>query len=392
MTNVAKQNGRSERKEEAACTGGMILLRSLSLALVAIGCSRAEAQPGLRALQVSFVLYNDGELVPPTELQGNSEFVFEMEGERVQPGTYGGEGFSYVEFDEWRSDRMMHQDTLWMSIVRRGQRMLIGFPPRRPPQAIEYTANFLRIEFNPARYMVTDILKHVRVKGVIRNLESIAKGNPYFDVQVHNGTSWGYSGTFYRSTGTLDATLPCTTIFEDREEWVDLTLVAQNGYGTPNNAMVIRTRMNAVVDLGTFDLVGSRFRFDRSMAIETTLPRDTIIRGSTEWLDVRMHPVNPRPTDTLAIELRWVGSGAPYVSSCTLVKRKDITDVRFSFALRTDVDVAADSWTEQARPFELPQLPAGRYVLTQEAITGHDIRSLDFLIGREIPFSVVERQ
>lgn len=392
MTNVAKQGNRSERRDTAACTGGMSLFRFSCLYLLMSVCSIAMAQPGYRSLQVSFVLYNNGVLVPAAELQGNSEFVFEMEGERVQPGTYGGEGFSYVEFDEVRSDRMMHRDTLWMNIVHRGQRMLIAFPPRSPAPATDYTANYLRIEFNPARYMVTDILKQVRVKGVVRNTESIAKGNPYFDLQVHNGTSWGYSGTFDRATGTLDVTLPCTTVFEEHEEWVDLTLVAQNWYGVPNNAMVIRTRMNAVIDLGSFDLAGSRFRFDRSLAIETTLPRDTIIRGSNEWLDLRMHPVNPSPTDTLAIELRWNGSGAPYVSSCTLVKRNGITEVRFTFALRTDVDVAADSWTEQARPFKLPQLTAGRYVLTQEAITGHDIRNLDFLLGREIPFTVQERR
>lgn len=393
MTNAAKRS-RDERERDVGCTGGMSLFRSWCIVPVLMICSTLSAQPGWRPLKVQFALYNDGLLVDPADLQLKNDYQITVDRHEAPLSRAGETSFTQTEFSWWNSDISNHHDTLWMEITHEHRLMRIGFPPRAGKPGVRYSTRGIRIDLRPGRFMVTDLPKEVTMKGVVRNLDRIAQGNPYFDLMVRSGDHWSYSGVFDRTTGKIEATLTCTTTWDGRTEWVDLALVTQNWLGMLNAEMLIRTPYGPVIDLDTFDLVGSRFRTKQgALTIETALPRDTIIAGSLEAMSLHMHPINPSPIDTLDIELRWGGSGAPYVSSHTLVPRPDgMTELRFSFALRTDVDVACDSWIEHARPFRIPKLPPGRYMLTQEAITGKDIRNLDFLLGREIPFNVEARQ
>mgnify|MGYP001383920738 CR=1 FL=1 len=77
----------------------------------------ATAQPGWRPLQFSFILEVDGQELPREELARGGLFSLEVEGRKVQPGSYGPERFSFVEFPGAISDISTHVDTLWLRII-----------------------------------------------------------------------------------------------------------------------------------------------------------------------------------------------------------------------------------------------------------------------------------
>ena len=385
--------------------------------ILLFSCTSVAAQPGLRGLDVVFALYHNHEMVPPSEVQRGTTVVVSLGSQITEVAQWGYTDFNVVTFDPYRSDPERHVDTLWMTIGWRDGQMRVGFPPRTGPHAELYSTNMLRIDLRPDSVMVTDLPRQIQVKGFVRNGPEISKSIKFFALNVRSSDHWAPDGVYDPITGRIDATLLCEPVRGKSGEEVRLTLQAQSWIGQMNTEMHIRHPFAPILDLDTFDLVPTHFRSERGrLVIDTSVPRDSIIAGNEFGTEVLLFPVNPAPSDTFHVELRWMGSGAPYVSSHTLVERTDgITEVRFAFALRTDVDVATDSWMQQAQPIRIPcalrpdvtvaiipgngrtqpfpsyRLPQGRYVLTQEMITGKDIRTVDFLIGREVPFTVGTR-
>lgn len=353
------------------------------------------AQPGDHPLEVVFGLYHDGVPIKPEQLRGPRSYRIALSGSDAEVFGYGHTDLAIVRFQGRHADPLHQTDTLWMTITHQRQRMRIAFPPMHVTHPDAYPSQGLRIDFHAGQVVCTDLRRLAVVRGTIGNLDVIAGGNPYFDVLVRNGDHWSHGGVFDRATGRIEALLDMEPFREHgyAYELVDLTFVTRNWADALNTEMRAVLPFDPVIFLDTFDLIGTRVRMRQGrLVVDSTVPRDSVIAGAWPGLEVHLHPVNPSPTDTIAIELRWEGSGAPYVTSNTSELRPDgVTELRFTFALRTDVDVATDSWPEHARPFRLLQLPAGRYVLTQGPITGKDIAQVDFLLGREVPFVCAER-
>ena len=69
-----------------------------------------------------------------------------------------------------------------------------------------------------------------------------------------------------------------------------------------------------------------------------------------------------------------------------------ITAIHFSFALRTDVHLTDMVFPGIGIAFALPPLPAGRYIIVQEASADEHTEDLDVLFGREVPVTVSEHR
>ncbi len=352
--------------------------------------SSLKAQPLFKALQPDFVFYLYGQHMPGDSLVARKDIVFRADGEVVRPGIIVNTDRAFVRFPTRRGIDRYHTDTLWLQIEYQTQVMRIGFPPRAKAGAGDRYGIFgLWIDFQPGEFMVTDLKRVVDLRGRITNLAAIAPNNPYFDL-IPRCDDNTVPVQLDRSTGEITARMQCPSEKREGVDRITLELEAREWYGQLNTVMKVRVPFGPLVDLMDFDFVPTSFhRPQGNLVIDNEVKRDTIIAGNVAGLEVHLSPVNPRQQDTLSIQLRWIGSGAPYVSSHTIIDRPNgDKEIRFSFALRTDVDAATDAWQEQARPFKMPQLAPGRYIITQESITGRDIRELDFLIGREVPVVV----
>ena len=349
-----------------------------------------KAQPLFEALQPDFVFYLYGQHIRGDSLVNRDEITFRADGQKVRPGVIVGTDRAFVRFQTRRAIDQYHEDTLWLEVEYQTQIMRIGFPPRAKASSNERYGTFgLWIDFQPADYMITDLKRVVDLRGIIANLQEIAGNNEYFDLIARCNES-AVPVQLDTATGEIKARMLCIPERRAGIDWIDLELEAREWYGHLNNTMKVRLPYGPLVDLQEFAFVPTRFhRPQKELVIDDEVKRDTIIAGNVAGLEVHLHPVNPKPEDTLSIQLRWIGSGAPYVSSHSIIQRPDgANEIRFSFALRTDVEVATDAWEEQARPFRLPRLQPGRYILTQGSITGKDIQDVDLLIGREVPFIV----
>ncbi|MBK9176796.1 MAG: hypothetical protein IPM46_10785 [Flavobacteriales bacterium] len=195
------------------------------------------------------------------------------------------------------------------------------------------------------------------------------------------------------STGAFSGELDCELIRNAHGTWVDITLEAFPFTLEDRPTMVIRAPYSRTIDLGTFDWMPSRYRWkNAALVIDTAVPRDTVITNGLQFPRIHLRPVNPAPEDSMVIEFEWPSSGAAHIASYTMTM-KDCCTVRidFTFALRTDVDVYGDSWSQRAKPFALPKLEAGRYRLRQVPAQGENLRDVDFLLDEDFFFTVGER-
>jgi hypothetical protein len=338
------------------------------------------AQQSPPRLTIEFVLYHYSRILPDELLQ-REDISFRVGGIPTIPVKVDDE-YAALEVMPGKAMRRIGRDTLWMEIGIDTQRMRIAFPPM-PLAETRQMAEGLWIQFQPGLFQAGDLPRAVHLTGTATNLPAIIKTNSYFALNFRCGDGYQIPIGFDPATGKIDALVHCASLAPDGS--VDIAMEAMNWFGELNTTMHIRMPYSARIDLGSFEFSPTWFKFDNGLSIDDEIQRDTLIAGNVPGLQVHLHPVNPRPTDTLSIQLRWIGSGEPYISSHTIIERPDDDkEIRFSFALRTDVNIATDAWESQARPFKMPQLPPGRYVITQESITGKDIRDMDFLIGREV--------
>ena len=247
----------------------------------------------------------------------------------------------------------------------------------------------MRIDFRPGRFLVTDQPKALHVSGVVRNHDDLLARMADYDVQLRSGTYWSSGPVLDRATGRISGVVSCHTTFADQQEWVDLTLFVHDGHGAERSEMHVRSGYFLNYDLDTFDLLPNHYFFNAErLWIDRAVPRDTTVVGAEESVRMHMRPINPTVSDTLRIEAEWPSSGEPVITSHRIRKRKGVTRITFTFAVRTDVKVLAESWTERSTIMELTELPPGRYVLAQEANGDQHTRDVDLLLGREIPFNV----
>lgn len=355
-----------------------IVMRSLAFILLWLPYMLAAQQSSPRLI-IQFVLYHYSR-VTPDQLLERDDIHFFVDGVSITP-VKADEQFAALEVMPGKAIKKIGRDTLWLDVMIDTQRMRIALPPVSLDE-IRQLAQGLWIQFQPGVFHAADLPRAVHLTGTATNLQGITKTNSYFS--IHFRCSGGYHIPIGHdpATAQINALLQCPGAKADGT--VDISMEAMNWFGELNTTMHIRTPYSPRLDLGPFEFSPTRFKFQDGLSIDNEIQRDTLIAGNVGG-QVHLHPVNPRQKDTLSIQLRWIGSGAPYVSSHTIIERPDgDKEIRFSFALRTDVEVATASWEEQARPFRIPQLPAGRYIITQESITGKNIRDLDFLIGREV--------
>ncbi|MBK7946074.1 MAG: hypothetical protein IPJ85_12575 [Flavobacteriales bacterium] len=369
--------------------------RLVVLTLLLAGAATLSAQPGLRPMQVAFALYHEGRMVSVEELRERRGWSIRMENEPADIGVFGYKGLAYAEFNPMRSDPMFHGDTLWMTISHEQDRMRIAFPPLKGvPRRQHYGTHGLWIDFRPGDFLATDLPRKILVKGTIRNLREIHGTFPY-ELLIGCGSELCRSDTFKRRTGDFETALKWQPVSDHASgaEWVDILLVTRNAVEPLDMRMTIRVLFHTQVDLGEFDFVPARFRKldNRAMVIEANLPRDTVITGTQEGTALHITAINLEAGERLVAQPIWNGPGEPLIHSWELVERPadGIKELRFIFAEDTNV-----AWESEfgPRPIESPPLPAGHYVLTQKAVWGKGMRNVDFLIGREVPFTVQPRR
>lgn len=246
----------------------------------------------------------------------------------------------------------------------------------------------------------TSATRAVHITGTIANIQSWEiKG--YYTAIVVSSTELPARGTVStrpqlivdRKTGHFSGELPCEVIRNNHSQWVDLHLVLMNVTFNVRSEMVIRVPNARTVELGTFDWKPSRYLWKSgSPVIDTAVPRDTVV-GDRFGDHMRISPINPTPSDTMRIEFVWHNNGAPFESSHSGFYMKDCCTVLidFTFAVRSDVDVHNDSWSQHARPFTLQGMAAGRHRLRQVTSQGENLRDVDFLLGKDLYFTVRER-
>lgn len=353
-----------------------------------------QAQPVFEYLHVHFALYNNGQLVSPNALRTTKEYRFLLDGKVVGVGGKD-PGSVSCSFGTYKSDAAYHRDTLWMEIFHKREHMRIAFPPRLSERGLTYTADGLRIDFKPGTVVVTDLPKRVHLCGTIANIGAIRDTIGFMNFYARAGQNWARSIVIDPMTGYFEGDLDGATHMEAGREWVDVEFVA-SPLSTLDalHRMVVRVPYRTEVHMGTIPWVPSRFRMDHNgLHIETGLPRDTVI-GDPTGTHVRINPINPSPTDSVRFEFTWENSGQPHQASMGGLYMKDCCTYLcdFTFAVRTDTDVYGESWPHHVTLYLPPKLEAGRYRIRQVAAQGANLRDVDFLLGKDLYFTVGERK
>lgn len=195
------------------------------------------------------------------------------------------------------------------------------------------------------------------------------------------------------ATGAFIGELDCEVIRNEHGQWMDIAIEAFPYAGQRRPTMVIRMPFASSINLGAFEWRAGKYRWKHgALVMDTAVPRDTVITDGLRGTSIVLRPVNPLPKDSMTIEFEWPSSGAPHVAGYAMSMKDCCTVlIDFTFAVRTDVDVYGDSWAQRATPFKLPGLEAGRYRLRQVAAQGEHVRDIDFLLSRELFFTVGER-
>lgn len=351
------------------------------------------AQPGWRGMDVVFSFYDQGIHRSPHELLQDPTFQLIMDGETRTVGSYNGSWFSVAGFSGHNSDPMNHVDTLWMQLGYRGQLMRIGFPPRHRFGGTYYAPTGLGIDHLAGIFLVTELPKEFQIRGEIGNRADFAALTPTPLFQVLGNDLLCDGLVLDQSTGQFNGRAMCSTTIEGRYEWVNFILNIRNGQQEVLGEMHVRTHYSTELDLGAFDLLQGYYFFNgREFALDTAVPRDTVVATDRYGPQLHIGPINPIVSDTLRLTAEYPSSGEPMVMHYHMKKQKGVTRISFSFAARTNVILLADSWTERGPVLELIGLKQGRYTLTQESSKEHSVRDVDLLLGREVDFEVVEQR
>jgi hypothetical protein len=240
----------------------------------------------------------------------------------------------------------------------------------------------------------------VHVKGTVANIQNWEiKG--YFTAMVVGSTALPRPGVVATSpqvmvdlkTGRFEGEIACEVIRNAHGRWVDLHLVGISYLFTAYPEMIIRVPYAKRIDLGTFNWRPSDYRWKAgALVIDPAVPRDTVI-GDLHGTQIRISPINPAPNDTVRFDLTWENSGQPHLASLGGLYMKDCCTVLcdLTFAVRTDTDVFAESWPQHVKLYLQPPLEPGRYRVRQLPAQGENLRDVDFLLNKDLYFTVGER-
>ncbi|MFN6116814.1 MAG: hypothetical protein ACK46C_13155 [Flavobacteriales bacterium] len=193
-------------------------------------------------------------------------------------------------------------------------------------------------------------------------------------------------------TGQFEGDIVCEVVRNKHGRWVDIHLINMAATFQVYSTMVIRAPYAQNIDLGTFDWKPSHYRWkDGALVIDTGVPRDTVI-GDLFGDHVRISPINPERGDSMRFEFVWTNSGQPHVARFGDLVLEDYGTVvcDLSFAVRTDTEVYAESWPHHVVRYLQAEVK-GRYRLRQVAAQGEHLRDVDFLLDKDLYFTVRER-
>ncbi|MCU0319215.1 MAG: hypothetical protein MUE88_03970 [Flavobacteriales bacterium] len=246
---------------------------------------------------------------------------------------------------------------------------------------------------------VSAAVRAVHVTGIVANIQSWEIRGFYTAMVVAHTEPRRYGVVPTRPqlmvdqrTGRFEGDLMCEVIRNEHGRWVDIHLINMaptfQGYST----MVIRAPYARTIDLGTFEWQATRYRWkEDSMVIDTGVPRDTVI-GDLFGDHVRISPINPEPDDSMRFEFVWNNSGQPHVAALGGFHMKDCctTLCDLTFAVRTDTDVFTESWPHHV-VLHLQAEVKGRYRLRQVPAQDEHLRDVDFLLNKDLYFTVGHR-
>jgi hypothetical protein len=239
----------------------------------------------------------------------------------------------------------------------------------------------------------------VHITGTVANIQSWEiKG--YYTAMVANGVGMPRPGTVWTSpqlnvdlkTGHFEGEIACEVVRNAHGRWVDIHLVNAAVTYQVYSEMVIRAPYAKGIDLGTFDWKPSHYRWkEGELVIDTAVPRDTLI-GELFGDHVRISPINPERGDSMRFEFVWTNSGQPHVArfSDLYLENESIVACDLTFAVRTDTDIYTESWPHHVVLY-LRAEASGRYLLRQVPAQGEHLRDVDFLLDKDLYFTVRER-
>ena len=240
----------------------------------------------------------------------------------------------------------------------------------------------------------------VHVTGTIANIQNW-EINGYYTTMVvsnteprrHGVVSNGPQLMVDRLTGQFEGEIVCEVILNKHGRWVDIHVVNMAVTYHVYSTMVIRAPYANDIDLGSFEWAPTRYRWrEDSLMIDTGVPRDTVI-GDLFGDHVRISPINPERGDSMRFEFVWTNSGQPHVASFgdLYLENESIVMCDLSFAVRTDTNVLTESWPHHV-VLHLHADFKGRYRLRQVPAQGEHLRDVDFLLDKDLYFTVGERQ
>jgi len=242
--------------------------------------------------------------------------------------------------------------------------------------------------------------RSVHVTGTVANTQSWEIAG-YFTAMVVSSTELPKHGVVSTrpqlmvdlKTGRFEGEIECEGIRNAHGRWVDIHFVGVSYLFTAYPEMVVRVPYATRIDLGTIAWKPSHYRWKNgALVIDTAVPRDTVI-GDRFGTHVRVSPINPAPDDTVRFDFTWENSGQPHQASMGGLYMKDCCTqlCDFTFAVRTDTDVYGESWPHHVTLNLPPKLAVGPYRIRQVPAQGANLRDVDFLLGKDLFFTVGER-
>jgi hypothetical protein len=243
-------------------------------------------------------------------------------------------------------------------------------------------------------------VRTVHVTGTVANIQRWEIIG-YYTSMVANGVGMPRPGTVWTSpqlnvdlkTGHFEGEITCEVVRNAHGRWVDIHLVNAAVTYQLYSEMVIRAPYAKDIDLGTFDWKPSHYRWkEGALVIDTAVPRDTLI-GDLFSDHVRISPINPEPGDSMCFAFVWNNSGQPHVASFgdPYLENESYVVCELTFAVRTDTDIHTESWLHHV-VLHLRAEANGRYLLRQVPAQGEQLRDVDFLLEKDLYFTVGEHQ
>ncbi|MGV3636870.1 MAG: hypothetical protein ACO1NQ_04390 [Flavobacteriales bacterium] len=241
-------------------------------------------------------------------------------------------------------------------------------------------------------------VRTVHITGTVANIQRWEiKG--YYTAMVVNAVGMPRTGTVWTSpqlmvdlkTGRFEGEIACEVVRNAHGRWVDIHLVNAAVTYQVYSEMVIRAPYAKDIDFGTFNWKPSHYRWkEGALVIDTAVPRDTVI-GILFGDHASISPINPEPGDSMRFEFVWNNSGQPHVASFgdPYLENESYVVCELTFAVRTDTDIYTESWDHHVVLYLRPDTE-GRYRLRQVPAQGEHFRDIDFLLDKDIYFTVAE--